>query len=1036
MVGGTYKTVFMIDSGADVNVIAENDWENMLSLYESQELVIYDYVTKPNKKVLAFASGDPLTLIASFSTWIETTEMIKPRRFAKFLVVKGGEKSLIGRSTARSLRLLELGEQVNTITVPTTDESDSSEIFPKIPNETVEFDIDPDILPTKNAYYNIPAAFSERAAERLKDMVKKGIIEKVTSAPRWISGMSAVPKGCFDFRLVVNMKGPNKAIRRCYHRMPHLDEIQRKLHGAKWFTKLDLTSAFHHVELGKSSRELTTFMAEDGMYRFTRLVFGVNCAPEKFQQIMERILRGLEGCIIFIDDILIYGKDETELQLRTEGVLEALKNNNLSLNDGKCEFRKRSLIFLGHEVSASGMNINEAKVKAVKLFRIPRSITELKSFLGLASYVSSYIPSFADLTRALWETTSVKPFRWTEEANTAFENTKEAIVNCTTTKGFYSDTDETVLYTDASPFALGAVLSQIDQEGNVRVISFASKTLTKTEKRYPQTQREALGIVWAIEHYHYYLRGRPFTVKTDARGIAYIFDRERVSSKRIISRAEGFALRLGEFNFKIEYVRGNYNIADSPSRLCEGEDEEFTEREGPWEIGTLDGSGQDFELINGQMTLDELRVATSTDDTLQAVLEAIESGEWATTTKPFGSMKEELYQENGLLIKAGTVVIPESKRLKALQIAHTGHPGSTAMRSILRGRVWWPGMDSEAQDFVQSCTSCTLVARQGPPVPMTRTILPSAPWDLVAIDFNGPYVKHGGILIFLLVDCFSRFLVASIVKSTSFIALEAVLEATFSRYGYPKVMKSDNGPPFNGDAYSNYCSSHGIEEIHSTPLYPQQNGTVERYMQLVDKAMQIAEIESKNFRDEVAKTIRAHNSARHRVTQIPPEELMFNRKLRRGLPLASGASIVHDDVKIRERDDSEKHLAKTREDKKRGAKNTKLVVGDTAVIARTNRAKGESRFDPTLWKVVAKHRGDLDLETTDGRTTKRNVTMVKKIFAPIGKLNLTATDGEDNKVSDTPPSSTAQEIRQSGRIRKPPQHYDMYVRMLRGENSE
>lgn len=227
------------------------------------------------------------------------------------------------------MKLLQLGGNVNTIAELSGDES-HGETFPKIPNELVEFEIDPEVTPTRNAYYNIPAAFRERASKRLEKMIKQGIIEKVTKAPRWISGMCAVPKGAFDFRLVVNMKGPNRAIKRCYYRMPHLDEIQRKLHGATLFTKLDLTSAFHHVELKEESRDLTTFMAEDGMYRFTRLVFGVNCAPEKFQEIMERILRGVTGIIIFIDDILVFGKDLSELRERTQSVLEVLAQNNLT----------------------------------------------------------------------------------------------------------------------------------------------------------------------------------------------------------------------------------------------------------------------------------------------------------------------------------------------------------------------------------------------------------------------------------------------------------------------------------------------------------------------------------------------------------------------------------------------------------------------------------------------------------------------------------------------------------------------------------
>lgn len=1042
--GGAFETWFMIDSGADVNVISEGDWEAIHWMYENREIEIYNYERKPEKRVRAFASHKPLTLIAAFNAWITASMKGKPSVFAKFLTIKGGDKSLIGRRTATSMRILQMGAEVNHIQEGS--DEDSIKPFPKIPGEKVAFDIDPSIPPTKNAYYHIPAAFSQRASDRLKQMLGRKIIEKVTKAPRWISGMSAVPKGTDDFRLVVNMKGPNKAIRRCYYRLPQLVEIQRKLNGAKHFSKLDLTSAFHHVELEEESRELTTFMAEDGMYRFTRLVFGVNCAPEMSQQIMERILRDAAGTVVFIDDILIYGGDRHQLKERTEVVLQALHSNNLTLNETKCDFDKESIMFLGHQLSAQGMNIDETKVKAIKAFREPKTATELRSFLGLATYVSTFIPSFGTKTHALWKTASTRPFVWTQEAQMAFENTKDAIANATVANGYFSDTDEVILYTDASPFALGAVLTQVDKDGVERVISFASKSLTQTEQRYPQTQREALGIVWAIEHFHYHLRGRHFVVRTDARGIAFIFDRERDVPKRIMSRAQGFALRLNEFNFDIEYVKGSFNIADSPSRLYKGRDTEFKEMKGPWEIGTISGDAQELVVGEESLTLHELRAATREDETLKSVMAAIETGEWSNEAMRFQSVKEELYVSDELLLKAGAVVVPTALQAKALQIAHIGHPGATAMRGILRSRVWWRGMDRDAERFVSECVSCTLVSRASPPVPMVRTALPTSTWDLLAIDFNGPYARYNGAYVMVIVDCYSRYMLAAVIASIDFKTVKQVFESIFKRYGYPKAAKADNGPPFQSEMYSTYLAAHGIEELHSTPLYPQQNGAVERYMQLIGKAIQIAALEHKNFEQAVAETVRAHNMAKHRVTNVAPEELMFNRKIRRGLPLAETPRIDHPDQEIRQRDREHKMKTKRHEDSKRCARETKLDVGDTAVIMRSARAKGDSRFDPTLWKVVEKNRGDLTLEANDGRKTKRNVTMCKRIHVtadpePSPRENEIGEDPSNDQVAgevqperqQTSTAGVEAEPRRSGRVSKPPAHLDMYIRLLNGE---
>lgn len=253
-----------------------------------------------------------------------------------------------------------------------------TKVFPKIPGVKVRFSVDRSVPPERNAYYNVPAAFREGAKLWLQEMEERGIIEKVTTAPEWISGMSAVAKGKNDFRLVVNMRGPNKAIKREYFRLPLIHEMKVKLHGAKFFTKLVLTSAYYHLELAKESRDLTTFLSEGGMYRFTRLMFGVNCAPEIFQREMIRILDGIDNIIIYIDDILIFASSLEELHRTVAKVLRILRANNLSLNVSKCEFDKERIQFLGHQLDEKGFHVENTKVRHIQKFREPTSASELR----------------------------------------------------------------------------------------------------------------------------------------------------------------------------------------------------------------------------------------------------------------------------------------------------------------------------------------------------------------------------------------------------------------------------------------------------------------------------------------------------------------------------------------------------------------------------------------------------------------------------------------------------------------------------------
>lgn len=393
----------MIDSGADVTILAESEWQTLRTKFNKGEAILYDVKEVNNKRIMAYAAKEPLNVLASFRTWLRVKGADKPTYFAEIYVIAGGGKSLLSRTAAIEMKLLRLGLEVNVLT-------EKKEIleFPCIPGDEVEFDIDESIPPTKNAYYNLPAAYSKKAKERLAEMEKQGIIERVTKAPRYISGMSAVPKGKSDFRLVVNMRGPKKCIKRQYHRLPLWTEMKRKLQGDTKFTKLDLTQAFYHVRLAEKSRDLTTFMTESGMFRFKRLVFGVNCAPEIFQREMERVLDGISKVIVFIDDILIFASSEEELLAITKQVLAALRKNNLTLNEEKCEYMKDKLTFLGHELTADGLNMDSTKVAAIERFREPNTTSELRSFLGLATYVSTFIPHYADLTAPLWAAATKK----------------------------------------------------------------------------------------------------------------------------------------------------------------------------------------------------------------------------------------------------------------------------------------------------------------------------------------------------------------------------------------------------------------------------------------------------------------------------------------------------------------------------------------------------------------------------------------------------------------------------------------------------
>ncbi|XP_053691364.1 uncharacterized protein K02A2.6-like [Sabethes cyaneus] len=1007
-VGSSSKIKFLIDSGADSNVIGGDDWRQLEKQLEAGTVALVPIEISRERSLRAYAADKPMIVEHAFRANIQAIGSDTPIVSADFLVVMQGRCSLLGRNTASELKLLKVGADVYSCS-----HEDEDGVFPKMPGVKIKFCVDKSIPPEKNAYFNVPAAYRDAAKLRLQQMEKRGIIEKVLTAPQWISGMSAVPKGKEDFRLVVNMRAPNKAIKRQYFRLPLLDEMRVKLFGAKYFSKLDLSNAYYHLELSSESRDLTTFLTEDGMFRFTRLMFGVNCAPEIFQREMTRILDEVKNKIVYIDDILLFAETLEELRKTVALVLRILKMNNLTLNLSKCEFDKSRIRFLGHELGESGFNIEESKVKDIRKFRQPKTTSELRSFLGLASYVSPYIKNFADISAPLWAVVSSKSWSWGQEQEQAFELVKDRIVRCTASLGYFSENDKSFLYTDASPNALGAVLVQEDSKRTPRIISFASKALTVTEKKYPQNQREALAAVWAVEHFAYFLLGRHFTLRTDARGITFILNRSRETAKRALTRADGWALRLSPYNYDVEFVRGCENIADPSSRLYAGNDEAFDEDSSPWEIAHLEANAIQF------LTEKEIKESTARDTTLQRVLDSLETGDWPKELQKFQTISNDLHSKEGMLVKSGCVVIPSELREKTLTVAHAGHPLAAKLKSILRKRVWWPGMAGDAERWVKSCVHCAVNGKPESRTPMERIFAPKAVWDTIAVDFNGPYLKYGGVSILVIIDLRSRYAIARPVKSTAIEHTTNVLNDVFRREGFPKAIKSDNGPPFNGEQYKQYCSDRGIQTIFSTPFFPQQNGLVESFMKVVNKAMSTAASSGTGYSEELQDAVNAYNAGVHSVIKVSPEEVMMGRKIKRGLPLLVYEKADYEDQQLDAKDHEVKVKGKAREDQRRGAKNSTVKPGDTVIVERLVKGKGDSRFNMKRFTVMTEKNGSLLLADDEGHTVKRHVSQTKKVHS---WRNSSRMGIEEQAVTEP--------FRRPGRTTKAPSYLSDYVRHM------
>lgn len=224
-----------------------------------------------------------------------------------------------------------------------------------------------------------------------------------------------------DLRLCVDMRQANRAIKREHFVMPTVDDILPRMNAANFFTRLDVKDAFHQIELEETSRSITTFITHRGMYRYKRLMFGISCAPEQYQKIMGQLLAGCDNCVHYIDDIIVFGRTEEEHDRCVEKVLTVLKSRNVLLNLKKCLFKVTELDFLGHHISDKGIRPADDKVRAIRAFRSPRNVEELRSFLGLVTYVGRFLPGLGTISAPLRKLTQRDvSFSWENQHEQAF----------------------------------------------------------------------------------------------------------------------------------------------------------------------------------------------------------------------------------------------------------------------------------------------------------------------------------------------------------------------------------------------------------------------------------------------------------------------------------------------------------------------------------------------------------------------------------------------------------------------------------------
>jgi hypothetical protein len=478
-----------VDSGCKCNIIDEVTYQKI-----KQKTTYNVKLHNTDINLRPYLSHDPLPIIGVFQAAVHANAQEVD---ADIYFVKGKATGLLGQYTSRALNLLH----INTVHSINDDIINQyPEVFKgvgKLKDVTVKLHINEQVAPVAQTHRKIPFQLRDKIEKQLRELQDQDIIEDATGPTPWVSPLIAVPKpkSQDDIRLCVDMRAANEAIIRERHDTPTMDEIVAELNGSKYFSKLDLRSGYHQLELSPESRYITTFATHVGLKRYKRLNFGISSASEVFQDAIRQSLEGIPGVLNISDDILLHAPTQVEHDKRLKQLMQRLRETGLTLNGDKCAFSKRNLEFFGLIFGDHGVSPDPKKVESLKNAPPPQSAAEISSLLGMATFSARFIPDMATITEPLRRLTNKNtPFIWTEEQEEAMQKLQNAL-SSDTVMSYYDTNRDTYIWVDASPVGVGAILVQLDEDGNRKNVCYVSRSLKPTETRYSQIEREALAIV-------------------------------------------------------------------------------------------------------------------------------------------------------------------------------------------------------------------------------------------------------------------------------------------------------------------------------------------------------------------------------------------------------------------------------------------------------------------------------------------------------------------------------------------------------------